>query len=945
MTTVDAGGQTFDMTAIDLSDFGGGTVTASSATEIDVTGEGGTLFYKIIGTGLGDFDVNGFPHSGTITGFDLGPSHGVPSSFTGLSMSASTFMGFVSDDDLTGFETAALSGADHLTGYRGNDVLIGGGGNDIFGLSKGGDDTVSGGAGNDYFSFGAAFTGADTVDGGDGSDKIALNGDYSAGVTLGTSTLTSVESIVVSAGHSYSLTTVDANVASGAILSVNASLLGAGNTLTFDGSAETDGVFHLTGGAGNDVLTGGAGADSFILNKGGNDTVNGGGGNDYISFDTAFTAADTVNGGAGSDRIVLAGNYASGVTLGATTLNSVETVVVDDGHSYKLIFNDGNVAAGQTMSVNGTLLTGTHTLYADGSAETDGLFHLSGGAGNDTLIGGSGADTFVGNDGNDTLDLSRGGADNANGGAGDDLILVGANLTSSDKINGGDGNDTMLLDGNYSTQTLISWTQAQYVETIAFAAGHNYNIDVNFGSEFIDDRTQPTIDASALGAGNSLTFQSEGLFGFDIIGGAGNDVIHADNRVDSRLATIAIVDMSHGGNDTVYADNTDAGVTIDFGGTLNSSDMVFGNANSTVINLDGDYSAGLTLDSSYLSHVATFLLQSGFDYDLTVDPTMGALTISAIGNTGGTVTIDDSSANHTLLFEASGNQVIDVTGGNFADNYIVSSTGVTGTITGGSGNDSFGWTGLSSGDVIDGGAGNDTLGIDDTNATINVTATMVQNVETLFVNLGDTVTLADGVIASGHQMAITVGTGAHIDDSAETNGTIDVSLNVPNSGGTTGGESAIAGAGNDILTDAGSASLTVSMTGGGGADMITCGATVDTLVYNGASDSTGSGFDTVIAFDAGHDFFDMPGSVTGVDATVASGTLTTAAFDTNMAAAIGASQLAAHHAVLFTPTSGDYTGDTFLIVDVNGTAGYQAGADIVIEMQSATGTLTTANFI
>ena len=36
-------------------------------------------------------------------------------------------------------------------------------------------------------------------------------------------------------------------------------LLDAGYSLTFDGSAETDGDFHIIGGAGNDTLTGGMG--------------------------------------------------------------------------------------------------------------------------------------------------------------------------------------------------------------------------------------------------------------------------------------------------------------------------------------------------------------------------------------------------------------------------------------------------------------------------------------------------------------------------------------------------------------------------------------------------------------------------------------------------------------------------------------------------------------
>ncbi len=50
---------------------------------------------------------------------------------------------------------------------------------------------------------------------------------------------------------------------------------------------------------------------------------------------------------------------------------------------------------------------------------------------------------------------------------------------------------------------------------------------------------------------------------------------------------------------------------------------------------------------------------------------------------------------------------------------------------------------------------------------------------------------------------------------------------------------------------------------------------------------------------------------------------------------MGIGQLAAGHAVLFTPTSGDDAGHTFLIVDVNGDAGYQGGEDFVIDLHAA----------
>src|SRR6185503_9706395 len=100
--------------------------------------------------------------------------------------------------------------------------------------------------------------------------------------TFGATTLTNAEEIDVAGGHSYGLTTNNATVAAGQTLTVNASGLHATDSLTFDGSAETDGNFAITDGAGNDVLTGGQGADTFNLQNGGTDAVAAGAGNDSI---------------------------------------------------------------------------------------------------------------------------------------------------------------------------------------------------------------------------------------------------------------------------------------------------------------------------------------------------------------------------------------------------------------------------------------------------------------------------------------------------------------------------------------------------------------------------------------------------------------------------------------------------------------------------------------
>jgi hypothetical protein len=118
------------------------------------------------------------------------------------------------------------------------------------------------------------------------------------------------------------------------------------------------------------------------------------------------------------------------------------------------------------------------------------------------------------------------------------------------------------------------------------------------------------------------------------------------------------------------------------------------------------------------------------------------------------------------------------------------------------------------------------------------------------------------------------------------------------------------------------------------------------------TDSTGPAYDVVhgMNFDAASfsiGNFDSS-LVSGIDAAVTHGTLDTgASFDADLAAAIGAGQLGSHHAVLFTADSSStgLDGHTFLVVDVNGTAGYQAGQDLVIDVTGYTGTLSAGEFI
>jgi len=160
--------------------------------------------------------------------------------------------------------------------------------------------------------------------------------------------------------------------------------------------------------------------------------------------------------------------------------------------------------------------------------------------------------------------------------------------------------------------------------------------------------------------------------------------------------------------------------------------------------------------------------------------------------------------------------------------------------------------------------------------------------------------------------------------------------------GSDGNNSLAGGAGNDTLFGGGGKDI---LNGGAGQDFMDGGAAADTFFYGAASESAGTLFDTVAHFKPTQDVFSLPFAVTGVDATITTGTLSNATFSTDLSAWVDSGHLAAHHAVVFTPNAGNYSGHKFLIIDADGTAGYQSG-DMVIELNKPTSTtLTTGDFI
>jgi hypothetical protein len=286
---------------------GGGTLAdlaaagVQSATETELVLLGGGPTYTISGTGFSGDGGNGLPAEGTVTAFSVVYDTFPIATISDISMSWSTFWGFVVLDNYTGFLAALLDGNDNISGealddvlfgFQGIDDIYGNGGNDVIVGGRGGD-AMYGGDGDDVLRG----TAGDVVDGGAGFDRFSLKGDYSGGLVID-SWMSGIEMLRLASDASYDLTMDDAVVAPGETLTVNAEPVDGGHGLSFNGSAETDGRFVIFGSAGNDILTGGALGDVFHFGSGGADTVR------YTAVaQSTGTAHDVVHGFDAGDDI------------------------------------------------------------------------------------------------------------------------------------------------------------------------------------------------------------------------------------------------------------------------------------------------------------------------------------------------------------------------------------------------------------------------------------------------------------------------------------------------------------------------------------------------------------------------------------------------------------------------------------------------------------------
>lgn len=684
-----------------------------------------------------------------------------------------------------------------IRGLAGDDNLSGTNGNDTFNLSLGGNDTVDGGKGADVFWMGAALTAADRIDGGQGDDRVNLNGDYSGAHALAfaADTMVNVEHLYLAGGHSYTLTTDDATVAAGGRLSVNATALGVGDHLIFDGSAETDGRFNIFDGHGDDTITGGAKSDVIHLEIGGNDTVHGGGGGDYIFMGGALTAADKIDGGTGFDVVELTSMGGDdAIVFNATTMTNVEALLLDGGHSYTLTTADATVAAGQSLYIDASTLGASEVFEFNGSAETDGGFLITAGAGNDIITGGQ-----VG----DSIDLSFGGNDTVTLGAGVNVVFMGAELTAADHITGNGVQDIVDLAGAYEGIHAVTFTATTMtgIETIELERGFSYELISHDAT--VASGQDLTVDASFLSFLDAARFdgsaETDGTFTF--YDGAGDDIFRGGAGGD-------FFSFEAGGHDTGRGNDGDD--TFDACGKFDSADVFDGGSGYDTIELDASetphfryaFDHALSITAAMLSNFEEMDLDGGGSYTIS--------TADGVVASGVAFKVDASLLDNVDILNFDGSSETD---GSFEFDLSDS----TYHLTGGAQNDVFNvGEDFRLNDRIDGGgfSGGDgnmvEFGGDYTGAHALVLGTStIKNVQNFLFDSGHSydITISDGTFNDADAILIdgsNVGTGSlTFDASAETGATLNI----------------FDGAGDDVLTG-GTGQINYFNMGGAGQDTI-----------------------------------------------------------------------------------------------------------------------------
>ncbi|HUO97712.1 MAG TPA: hypothetical protein VMU01_03545 [Rhizomicrobium sp.] len=805
---------------------------------------------------------------------------------------------------------AFLVGASNAVADNGSLVLDFGGGG-IAGsvpISGSGNMEIESGSFND--SGACTYTGATVLDVGGkliltgsgsigGSSDVSDNGTFDiSGTPAGTSIVSLSGAGEVDLG-ARTLTLTNASKTFSGILADGGDFGGTGGSLTIAGGSQT-----LTG---TNTFTG-----TTTINSGGLLWLGDGGttgsvagniidnGQLWFNHSGSVTVAKTISG---TGSITIVGGtvvMADSGTAGAVTIDSGATLQWGNGDPEYLLGGNNSVIDNGSLVLNlgnGGGLSGSIPIQGLGSVTIEeGTFTDS------TASGYKGA-TTIASGGELVLYLT--GSIGASSGVSNDGIFDISGATTGTSITTLLGSGQIRLGAKALTLTKASGTFAGLLADGGLVTGTGGGLTIAGGTEILTGDSTYT-GTTTVNADATLQLGNGGTTG----------------SVAGKIADKGQLQFDYSGTRTVANSIAGPGSVEVLGGTVILTGSSFVSGMASVQSGTLEFKNGGAASASEFAVASGATLQFGggsFTMNGGTYDVAGATRVSA-----GTLTIDGGmTGSGYVVVNGGADFVVDASATTAANNVYVSGGSGAVTLTGGSGNDQFRFgSNFSASDEVNGGSGADTLTlVGDYSGGLTFGASTVLSIEKLVVLGGHSykLTTNEATVASGKTLtvdasALEAPNWLYFDGSAETNGKFAIT-------GGPGKDTLIGGTGNDTLT------------GGGGADLLTGGAGADAYAYSQASDSTGANFDTITGFNAAADKIDLWTKVYGTDAAVTTGKLWNSTFDANLTSILSG-KLKAHHAVLVTPDGGTYAGKQFLVVDTNGVAGYQAGADLVIRLNA-----------
>jgi Ca2+-binding RTX toxin-like protein len=903
------GGVGFD--TVDYSD-AGGAVSVNLASG-NASGQGADLLSsveRVVGSAFGDTLTGANAPDGEYQEFQGGAGNDLI-----IGSSDDLMEDLVDYSDATGGVTVDLVAGTASGAGVGNDTLV-----DIDGVRGSAfADTITGGN-NDEFEQFIGGAGNDIIDGGSGFDDAFYREDpFAISVVL-----TSDNAFTVTDGYGDTDTLTDFE-----------RLTGSRYDDLFDLSASFNGVIQVRG-------------------RDGADTIDGSGGEVLVVYNRAPSGV-TVN---------LTGGFA------IDGYGTVDTLI-DVEHARGSAHDDTLIGSGVANFLRGD--AGNDTLSGGGGDDT-----LVAGSGNDILNGGDGNDLFEGSQGNDQI-AAGGGNDTIfwQSGDGNDAIDGGAGIDVL-SLTGSDGNDIIDISQDVSGNVIVvvngETLTVSTLEDIVITTGAGDDV-VTVGDLMGTAVSNDTIrllassgrtDFDASGSGKRLVAEggdadntfSGGSLNDTLTGGAGNDVLNGNGGDDLLTGGIDTDTLSGGaGDDRIVWESRNVGTFSDTdgsdsvsGGDGSDTLAFFGSANGDTFIVNGSGSAHVLVDGDRIDFdtLETLSFGGGDGNDsLLVGTALAGSGVSGIVFDGGAGddTVDFSTAGNDAVVQADGGAGDDVlTGAGIGDvlsggdgNDRIEGGAGNDSLTGGAGNDLFVWVDDEGDDTIDGG--------DDDDALI-VSASGLPG-EALAVTIdGATGEFLVGSGARNDSIAVTGIEELSIDGSTG-NDTVDVQASA--------GLSFILGSlqgGNDTFDINGALSLSASIDGGAGDDLLSGASGNDSLLGGDGNDvldggagvdhlQGGSGNDTVSW--AGGDGNDIIDGGSGIDVLSVTGTLGDDSYDLsddgfgNAVLTLGSDTLTATSIESLVITQTGFGNDAVTIGDLSGTA--LAGGVVLLNLGAGNDTL------